>query len=145
MHCHVCINCYGTGYWVTPPPPISRFRNNLCKDDSALFSRFLHAQHTPPPPPPSSTVGQLNTHSGLLIVSITSWDGRHNTHTVGLYFSTMIARNSAWKLWDKKMYRLRSIARTDNYGREIRKNRYWAAANSKSSAKQGFRLKCPQL
>ncbi len=34
---------------VTPPPPThtpirnrNRFRNNLCKDDSALFSRFLH-------------------------------------------------------------------------------------------------------
>jgi len=25
------------------PPPPSLFRNNLCKDDSALFSRFLHA------------------------------------------------------------------------------------------------------
>jgi hypothetical protein len=24
-----------------PPPPTSRFRNNLCKDDSALFSRLL--------------------------------------------------------------------------------------------------------
>jgi hypothetical protein len=26
-----------------PPPPTSRFRNNRCKDDIALFSRFLHA------------------------------------------------------------------------------------------------------
>jgi hypothetical protein len=25
-----------------PPPPTSRFCNNLCKSDSALFSRFLH-------------------------------------------------------------------------------------------------------
>jgi hypothetical protein len=47
------INCYGTGHWVMdwvgggeglphpPPTPLSRFHNNLCKDDSALFSRFL--------------------------------------------------------------------------------------------------------
>jgi hypothetical protein len=51
------VNFYGTGYWecvwrgwwgggrlLHPPPflPHCRFRNNLCKDDSALFSRFLH-------------------------------------------------------------------------------------------------------
>ncbi len=27
-----------------PPPPTSYFRNNLCKDDSELFSRFLHVR-----------------------------------------------------------------------------------------------------
>jgi hypothetical protein len=34
----------GVGSFLTPPPPhtTSRFRNTLCKDDSALFSRFLH-------------------------------------------------------------------------------------------------------
>ncbi len=37
--------CREGGGATTPPclPPTSRFRNNLCKDDSALFSRFLHA------------------------------------------------------------------------------------------------------
>ncbi len=40
----------GGGCSTTPPPPThttltSRFRNNQCKDDSALFSRFLHAAH----------------------------------------------------------------------------------------------------
>ncbi len=42
-NCRLCINFKGTCVrWApTPtPPPISR--NNLCKDDSALFSRFLH-------------------------------------------------------------------------------------------------------
>ncbi len=29
-----------------PPPPLAGFRNNLCKDDSELFSRFLHGTHT---------------------------------------------------------------------------------------------------
>ncbi len=55
MHCRLCINWYRTG-WVSvcvcnggeavgviiPSPPPSRFRNNLCKDDSEFFSRFLH-------------------------------------------------------------------------------------------------------
>jgi hypothetical protein len=35
------IGCY-TRLPPPPSPPTSRFRNNLCKDDSALFSRFLH-------------------------------------------------------------------------------------------------------
>ncbi len=26
-----------------PPPPTSQLRNNLCKDDNALLSRFFHA------------------------------------------------------------------------------------------------------
>ncbi len=30
----------------SPPPPSTRFRNNLCKDDSALFSRFLHVHNS---------------------------------------------------------------------------------------------------
>jgi hypothetical protein len=44
-----CINCYkvsvcvGDGVATFSLQPTSRFRNNLCKDDSALFSRFLHA------------------------------------------------------------------------------------------------------
>ncbi len=40
--CNVYV-CEGGG-GATPPslPAISQFRNNLCKDDSALFSRFLH-------------------------------------------------------------------------------------------------------
>ncbi len=33
--------CAG-GMLYRPPPPTSRFRNNLCTDDSELFSRFLH-------------------------------------------------------------------------------------------------------
>jgi hypothetical protein len=41
------------------PPPTSMFRNNLFKDDSALFSRFLRGQkyglETPLPPPDLST------------------------------------------------------------------------------------------
>ncbi len=41
MHCRLCINCYGTGEWVCV-----RLRNNLCKDDSALFSRFLHVPNS---------------------------------------------------------------------------------------------------
>ncbi len=47
MHCRLCINCYRTGYsecvcvcGYNPPP--SLVGKNLCKDDSALFSRFLH-------------------------------------------------------------------------------------------------------
>jgi hypothetical protein len=45
MHCRLCINCYGIGLWVCAwrgggggggsPPQFPRFRNNLCKDDSA--------------------------------------------------------------------------------------------------------------
>ncbi len=51
MHCRLCINCYGTGMWMCVKcgggggcwsPPISRLRSNLYKDDSAMFSRFLH-------------------------------------------------------------------------------------------------------
>ncbi len=34
--------CGGGGCYFSPPPLTScRIRNNLCKDDSALFSRFL--------------------------------------------------------------------------------------------------------
>ncbi len=32
----------GGGLHYTHPPTTSHFRNNSCKDDSALFSRFLH-------------------------------------------------------------------------------------------------------
>ncbi len=31
----------------TPLPPTSRFRNSLCKDDSALFSKFIHSVGSP--------------------------------------------------------------------------------------------------
>jgi hypothetical protein len=46
MHCRLCINCYGAAserVWrgLLYPPP-SWFHNNLCKDDSILFSRFLN-------------------------------------------------------------------------------------------------------
>jgi hypothetical protein len=34
--------CVCKGGGATPPPPTSRFLNILCKDDSAMFSRFLH-------------------------------------------------------------------------------------------------------
>jgi hypothetical protein len=30
------------GVWQQPPPPTSRFRNNLCKDDSAVFLLGIH-------------------------------------------------------------------------------------------------------
>jgi hypothetical protein len=44
MHCRLCINCYGTYQWLLYPSPLtSRICNNLCKDDSALFSSFLHS------------------------------------------------------------------------------------------------------
>ncbi len=57
MHCRLCIDCYGTGYLVcvcwgmgvgggaATLPPHTRFRNKQRKDDSALFSRFLHGGH----------------------------------------------------------------------------------------------------
>ncbi len=40
IHRRRCINYYGTGWWVWWVW-CSRFRNNFCKDDRALFSRFL--------------------------------------------------------------------------------------------------------
>ncbi len=38
-----CVFMGGGGCYTPLPPPIGQFRNNSCKDDSALFSRFLHA------------------------------------------------------------------------------------------------------
>ncbi len=37
--------CRGEGVALSPPPTL-QFRNNLCKDDSALFSRFLWCMST---------------------------------------------------------------------------------------------------
>ncbi len=34
--------CVAGGCYTSPLPPASLFLNNLCKDDSAPFSRFLH-------------------------------------------------------------------------------------------------------
>ncbi len=43
--CSVCVCAGGGGrllYYTSPSPLLySRFRNNLCKDDTALFSKFL--------------------------------------------------------------------------------------------------------
>ncbi len=44
----VCMEGVEGGGLLHPLPLISRFRNNLCKDDRALFSRFLHGYSTGP-------------------------------------------------------------------------------------------------
>jgi hypothetical protein len=70
MHCRPCINYYGTVSMCVwggglphppPPPPTSRFRNNSCKDDSALFSSqgFMNsATGSPHPTLPPTLKGQ---------------------------------------------------------------------------------------
>ncbi len=39
----MCVVGVGVATPCPPSPPICQFRNNLCNDDSALFSRFVRA------------------------------------------------------------------------------------------------------
>ncbi len=41
----VCVERVEGGCYNTPPLPINRFSNHLCKDDIAMFSRFLYGYY----------------------------------------------------------------------------------------------------
>jgi hypothetical protein len=59
----VCTVYGGSGCRCCLPPPPRRFCNNLCKEDSEVFSRFLHASMCTP----QLIVGQHNPSAPLSI------------------------------------------------------------------------------
>ncbi len=64
--------CVGGGGGILQPlPPTIQFRNNSCKDDSALFSRFLHAKMFQRNLPP--TIRTMIGHDSVLFSDIFFW------------------------------------------------------------------------